>query len=143
MSLRLTTFGFGALARRAVRASLLGFQMEALVRATALRLEGDVKRRIASYPIFKTGLYGRSWFTTPVAGGYMVATNVFYGPFQEYGTGDAGAALYQRILDEEPAVTFTAGWPGMWPRPHVRPAVAQAKKVLERSGRMLVARTLR
>lgn len=144
MSFSLKKFGFAATARRAARASLLGVQMEALVRKTAVRLEADIKRRIIQLHIFDRGAYVGSWTIMHVPGvGYAVYSSIEYGPFQEYGTGRLGMMTYEQFSADEELVTFDESWPGMMARPHVRPAAEQQKKVLERGGRMLVRRALR
>lgn len=51
-------------------------------------------------------------------------TNVEYGPYVEYGTGDAGqwsgGATYR---GHDSGAKYTEGWPGMYARPYLRPAL--------------------
>jgi hypothetical protein len=143
VSFKLVKFGFTEQARRAGRMLFLGVQMEALVRQAALALEGDIKRRVLLLSIFDTGAYGGSWGTSHVPGvGYAVASNIAYGPFQEYGTGRAGAATHETFAEDEPPVHFDPSWPGMEARPHVRPAAAEARKGLEAAGQALVRKAI-
>lgn len=147
VSFSLKKFGFAKTARRAARAAraaLLGVQIEALVRKTAVRLEADIKRRIIQLHIFDRGAYVGSWTIVHVPGvGYAVFSSIEYGPFQEYGTGKLGAMTYEQFSLDEELVTFDESWPGMMARPHVRPAAELQKKVLKRAGQMLVRRALR
>lgn len=56
-------------------------------------------------------------------------SNVEYAPYNEYGTGDAGqwsgGSTYR---GHDSKVTYTEGWPGMYARPYLRPALYDNEK---------------
>lgn len=56
--------------------------------------------------------------------GTRAGTNVEYGPYVEFGTGDAGqwsgGAKYR---GHDSGAKYTEGWPGMYARPYLRPAL--------------------
>lgn len=56
--------------------------------------------------------------------GTHAGTNMEYGPYVEFGTGDAGqwsgGAKYR---GHDSGAKYTEGWPGMYARPYLRPAL--------------------
>jgi len=142
MAFTMKPFGFAATARRAAKAALLGVALERLTRETALGLERDIKLRIRAYPIWRTGLYAGSWTTTFLGDSYKVASNVEYGPFQEWGTGRLGAMTHETILPDERPGSFDTTRQGMTARPHVRPAIAAAEPVYRAKADALVRKAV-
>lgn len=132
---RMETFGFGEQINRARRAVALGAALSKMVEACAHRIEADTKRNC---PV-RTGRLRASYGTRRVGPGkWAVVTDVHYAPYVEFGTGDVGEAMYQKILEDEPNITFTAGWRGMKAQPHLRPAARTGREVMNRTGRRMV-----
>ena len=56
----------------------------------------------------------------------QIGTNVEYAPYVEFGTGRKGSAEYVDAHGERhamPGMSFRDDWPGVPPRPYIRPAV--------------------
>ena len=62
----------------------------------------------------------------------QIGTNVFYAPYQEFGTGRRGSSLYvarDGSAHETGGLTFRGDWTGMAPNPYIRPALYDFKSL--------------
>lgn len=60
----------------------------------------------------------------------VVGTSLEYAPYQEYGTGDRGAAEGgDSYKGHTEPVSYTAGWGGVSPHPYLRPALYDMQDV--------------
>jgi hypothetical protein len=129
------TFGFARQVGRAKRALALGAVMSKMVEAVAHRVEAEAKRNCPA----RTGRLRAGYGVKRLGPGrWAIVNDVYYGPFVEFGTGDVGEAMYEKILEDEPEITFTAGHRGMEAQPHLRPAVRKGRDVMKRAGRRLI-----
>lgn len=90
-----------------------GNAMAAYARDLAPKDTGHLSRMITH----REGAAGLVFYTE-------VGTNLEYGPYAEYGTGDTAMYARSNVYHGHVApVTYTAGWPGMRGTPHLRPAL--------------------